>query len=247
MKDIAKFIAGFERFQTKYFRKQDSIYAPLCKGQHPCAMVISCSDSRVDPAMLTGAAPGDMFVVRNVANLVPPYHHDSEAPGIRGAIEFAVKSLEIEHIIVLGHSHCGGIQALMDGEGITQQRYEFIGPWVSIAKRARERVLRELPHKPPHLQARACEQAAILISLDNLLSFPWIRERVDDNTLALHGWHFDIDTGELLAYSTETATFSPLFAKPLPDQSADTIQKDEKRQAPAAVRRKITQSQRKRK
>jgi carbonic anhydrase len=212
MKDIAKFIAGFERFQAKYFRKRRSLFSRLCKGQHPCALVISCCDARVDPAMLTGADPGDLFVVRNVANLVPPYRHESEAPGIRGAIEFAVKALGVEHIIVLGHSHCGGIQALMDGEGITQNRYEFIGAWVNIVKRARERVLRELPHKPRAVQARACEQAAILISLDNLLSFPWIRERVDKNTLALHGWHFDIDTGELLEYSAETAAFGSLVS-----------------------------------
>ncbi len=212
MKDIAKFIAGFGRFQAKYFRKPQGVFSHLCKGQQPCAMVISCSDSRVDPAMLTEADPGELFVIRNVANLVPPYHHESEAPGIRGAIELAVRCLGVEHIIVLGHSRCGGIQALMDGEGITQHRFEFIGAWVGIAKRAREQVLRELPHKSPELQARACEQAAILISLDNLLTFPWIREGIDNNTLALHGWYFDIDTGELLEYCADTAAFGSLVS-----------------------------------
>jgi len=215
MKDIAKFIAGFERFQAKYFREERSLFLQLRQSQHPRALVISCCDSRVDPALLTGADPGDIFVVRNVANLVPPYLHEAEAPGIRSALEFAVKILEVEHIIVLGHSSCGGINALMKGEGITEKHYEFIGSWVSIAKRARERVLRELPQKSPALQARACEQAAILISLDNLLSFPWIRERVDQNKLAIHGWYFDIDNGGLLAYSAETATFDSLVAEPL--------------------------------
>jgi carbonic anhydrase len=212
LKDIAKFIAGFERFQARYFREEGGLFSRLRQGQQPRALVISCCDSRVDPAMLTGADPGDLFVVRNVANLVPPYRDDAEAPGIRSAIEFAVKTLEVEHIIVLGHSSCGGIEALMAGEGVTQHHYEFIGAWVGIARRAREQVLRELPQKSPELQARACEQAAILVSLDNLLSFPWIRERVDNNTLALHGWHFDIDSGDLLAYSAETATFGPLVA-----------------------------------
>jgi len=212
MKDIAKFITGFERFQTKYFREERSLFKRLRQGQEPRALVISCCDSRVDPAMLTGADPGDMFVVRNVANLVPPYRDDAEAPGIRSAIEFAVKTLEVGHIIVLGHSSCGGIQALMDGEGITQNHYEFIGAWVSIARRAREQVLRELPQKSPALQCRACEQAAILVSLENLLSFPWIRERVDADRLALHGWHFDIDAGELLAYSAETGSFDSLLS-----------------------------------
>lgn len=220
MQDIAKFIAGFERFQAKYFREEGGLFSRLREGQQPRALVISCCDSRVDPAMLTGADPGDLFVMRNVANLVPPYRDEAEAPGVRSAIEFAVKNLEVDHIIVLGHTGCGGIQALMQGEGITEHRYEFIGSWVRIARRAREQVLRELPQKPPALQARACEQAAILISLDNLLSFPWIRERVDRNTLALHGWHFDIDAGELLAYSAQTATFEPLLAPPAVDPSA---------------------------
>jgi len=175
MKDIAKFIAGFERFQLKYFQEEHGLFSQLRHSQQPRALVISCCDSRVDPAMLTGADPGDLFVVRNVANLVPPYRHEAEAPGIRSALEFAVKTLEVEHIIVLGHSNCGGIQVLMNDEDVTASQYEFIGAWLSIAKRARERVLRELPQKSAELQARACEQASILVSLDNLLSFPWIR------------------------------------------------------------------------
>lgn len=222
MKDIARFIAGFERFQAKYFHDERALFSRLSRGQQPRALVISCCDARVDPAMLTGADPGDLFVVRNVANLVPPYRDESEAPGVRSAIEFAVKTLEVEHIIVLGHTSCGGIAALMAGEGITEHKYEFIGPWVSIAKRAREKVLRELPQKPPELQARACEQAAILVSLDNLLSFPWIRERIDSNALELHGWHFDIDSGDLLAYSAETATFEPLVSGTATEAGANT-------------------------
>ena len=212
MKDIANFIAGFERFQAKYFHEEQGLFLKLRHTQDPSALVIACCDSRVDPALLTGADPGDLFVVRNVANLVPPYQDGGSAPGIRSAIEFAVKSLEVAHIIVLGHSSCSGIQALLDGEGITEHNFEFIGPWVSIAKRARERVLLELAEKPRELQARACGQAALLISLDNLLSFPWIRDRVEEGKLILHGWYFDIENGQLLAYSAETATFDPLVS-----------------------------------
>ncbi len=164
--------------------------------------------------MLMGAGPGDIFVVRNVANLVPPYRNGAEMPGIRADIEFAVKSLNVEHIIILGHSGCGGIRALMDGEGITEHHYEFIGTWVSIARAARERVLRELAGESAAVQTRACEHWAISLSLDNLMSFPWIRERVETGTLALHGWYFDIDAGELLAYSPQTASFAPLVPKP---------------------------------
>jgi carbonic anhydrase len=220
LSDIATFLAGFERFQAKYFDGDESLYSRLRQGQNPRALVISCCDSRVDPAMLTGADPGDMFVVRNVANLVPPYRNGAEMPGIRADIEFAVKSLKVDQIIILGHRSCGGIQALMNGEGITENNYEFIGSWVSIARQARERVLRELPDAPPAVQAKACEQWAISLSLDNLMSFPWIRERVEAGELKLHGWYFDIDTGDLLGYSAETSNFVPLVARPAYMQAA---------------------------
>ena len=206
MADIATFLAGFESFREKYFAGDASLFARLRQGQNPRALVISCCDSRADPGMLMGAGPGDIFVVRNVANLVPPYRNGAEMPGIRADIEFAVKSLNVEHIVILGHSGCGGIRALMDGEGITSHEFEFIGAWVSIAQAARERVLREHAGESGAVQTRACEQAAITLSLGNLLSFPWIRERVEAGTLALHGWYFDIDAGELLAYSRETGS-----------------------------------------
>jgi carbonic anhydrase len=160
-----------------------------------------------------GAGPGDIFVVRNVANLVPPYRNGAEMPGIRADIEFAVKSLNVEHIIILGHSGCGGIRALMDGEGVTANNYEFIGTWVGIARPAREQVLRELADQPEAVQVKACELGAISLSLENLMSFPWIRERVAAGSLALHGWYFDIDAGELLGYSSQTSSFGPLVPK----------------------------------
>jgi carbonic anhydrase len=153
-------------------------------------------------------------VVRNVANLVPPYRNGAEMPGIRADIEFAIKSLNVSNIIILGHSGCGGIRALMDGEGITGSQYEFIGRWVSIARAARDRVLLELAGESEAVQATACNQWAIELSLNNLLSFPWIRERVEVGALALHGWYFDIDAGELLAYSAATSGFVPLVPKP---------------------------------
>jgi carbonic anhydrase len=212
--DIAAFVAGFERFQEKYFAGEESIFARLRQGQSPRVLVISCCDSRADPGMLMGAGPGDIFVVRNVANLVPPYRNGAEMPGIRADIEFAVKGLNVEQIIILGHSGCGGIRALMDGEGITESHYEFIGAWVSIARAVRERVVRELAGEPQAVQSRACEQGAIALSLENLMSFPWIRERVEAGAIALHGWYFDIDNGQLLAYSPATLSFAPLVAKP---------------------------------
>lgn len=215
MANIATFLEGFERFREKYFAGDESLYSRLRQGQSPSALVISCCDSRADPGMLMGAGPGDIFVVRNVANLVPPYRNGAEMPGIRADIEFAVKSLNVAQIIILGHSGCGGIRALMDGEGLTESQYEFIGNWVSIARPARERVLRELGNESPAVQTKACEQLAISLSLENLMSFPWIRKRVEAGELTLHGWYFDIDAGELLGYSAESKSFAPLVSKPM--------------------------------
>ena len=210
MAEIVDFVAGFERFQERYFSSDSELFTRLRQGQSPTALVISCCDSRADPGMLLGAGPGDIFVVRNVANLVPPYNSETQMPGIRADIEFAVKSLNVAHIIILGHSGCGGIRALMDGEGVTANNYEFIGTWVSIARPVRERVLRELAGRPEAEQVRACEHGAIAQTLENLMTFPWIRERVERGALELHGWYFDIDAGDLLGYSPKTMSFAPL-------------------------------------
>lgn len=209
MKDIAKFIAGFERFQDKYFGHDRELFDRLRHEQRPRVMAIACCDSRVDPAILTGAAPGEMFVVRNVANLVPPYEPGGNFASVPAALEFAVQSLDVEHVIVLGHARCGGIRALMSK---VEPSGEFIGKWVSIAQRARERVLAELPAKSPALQERACEQAAILVSMENLMTYPWILRRVEAGSLHLHGWYFDIAEGSLLRYNPASNAFEPINA-----------------------------------
>ena len=216
MKDIAKFIAGFRRFQEKYFSEDRELFEQLRQGQRPKAMIIACADSRVDPALMTGAEPGDVFVVRNVANLVPPHQPGGGSTSVPAALEFAVRSLDVEHIIVLGHAQCGGINALMRDAG---KNSEFIGKWVDIARRAREQVLADLPDKPPALQARACEQAAILLSLENLMTYPWIAERVVAGEMCLHGWYFDIAHGELLRYNPARSGFEPIMVDTTPTSS----------------------------
>jgi carbonic anhydrase len=172
-------------------------------------MIIGCSDSRVDPAILTNCAPGDIFTVRNVANLVPPYVEDGGQHGVSAALEFAVCHLGVEHIIVLGHSQCGGINALMAGS-CGCKGGGFISNWMSIATPAKEKVLAELPGKDAKLQQRAAEQAAILLSLENLHTFPWIDQRVKDGALSLHGWYFDLNAGELSEYKPTSGLFQKI-------------------------------------
>jgi len=211
MKDIARFLSGFKIFQRTYFCEDNQLFSDLSQAQNPKVLVIACSDSRVDPALLLGVEPGDIFVVRNVANLVPPYETAPGRHGVSAALEYAVKVLEVEHVIVLGHSCCGGIQALMapDRDALG----EFIAPWVTIAESALREVSDKLTHKDEPLRQRACEQASVLVSLENLLTFPWLWERVMKGSVYLHGWYFDMQKGELLSYLPETGTFEPLVAR----------------------------------
>ncbi len=215
MKDITKLIAGFRLFQKDYFHGDSELFSQLKKGQQPKTLVIGCSDSRVDPSLLTGADPGDLFVIRNVANLVPPYEPDAGYHGVSAALEYAVCQLQVEHVIVLGHSQCGGIAGLMNSEHHCELG-EFIGKWVKLAEPAKKRVQQELKGKSEQLQFRACEQAAIMLSLDNLLTFPWLRHRVEGHSLVLHGWYFDIQRGELLSYSPEVEGYVPLVPSSAP-------------------------------
>lgn len=191
---IDRLIAGFKSFRETYYEEQPDFYRSLVeKGQKPDVMVIACSDSRVNPSIIAKAEPGELFIVRNVANLVPPYEPDSHYHGTSAAIEFAVRDLNVEHIIVLGHSHCGGIRCLCEGHEDAKNR-EFIDGWMSIVEQARDDSLKG------EAQRRNVEREAVKISLDNLLTFPWVKRRVENGRLKLHGWLFDLEAGELLAH-----------------------------------------------
>jgi carbonic anhydrase len=209
MEEINKFIQGFQRFQHKYFGEHTELFQRLQKKQTPKTLLIGCSDSRVDPALLTDCAPGDLFMVRNVANLVPPYEEGITHQGVSSAIEFAVADLEVSQIIVLGHSGCGGISALMKGRK-PKSKFDFVGRWMQIAEPAKQKVTEALHHKPMAAQLRACEMASILISLENLMTFPFIIERMEQGTLAIHGWYFDLKEGALYDFDPSLNRFVPL-------------------------------------
>lgn len=208
--DLEKFITGFERFQQAYYGDDHELIESLTQAQHPRTFLVGCCDSRVDPAHLMGTEIGEMFVSRNVANLVPPCEvSDGGHHGVSAAIQFAVQSLQVERIIVLGHSRCGGIRALMD-ESRVKDPIDFISMWVSIAEPAKRQTLASFTDAPLEVKCRVCEQSSILNSLNNLMSFPWIREAVDAGRLSLHGWYFDLEAGELLAYSKRVGAFLPM-------------------------------------
>jgi len=191
---IERLINGFKSFRETYYEKQPGFYKSLVEqGQQPDVMVVACSDSRVNPSIIAKAHPGELFIVRNVANLVPPYEPDSHYHGTSAAIEYAVRDLGVEHIIILGHSHCGGIRCLCDGQKNSNDR-EFINDWMSIAFQAKTDGLQGED------RLREVERQAVRVSLQNLLSFPWVKTRVDEGKLTLHGWWFDLEEGALLAH-----------------------------------------------
>jgi carbonic anhydrase len=209
MSTPGQLIEGFRRFRELHFAEDAVQFQDLVQfGQTPKALVVACCDSRVDPALVLDCAPGDLFVIRNVANLVPPSENQGHYHGTSAALEFGVRNLAVPHIIVLGHAQCGGIHALLEG-GVSKDD-SYIAEWMGIAAAARKQTEQEFAGASDRLRHRACEQQAILVSLDNLMTFPWIRERVEQGELSLHGWYFDIEAGELLGYNATTRKFETL-------------------------------------
>ena len=205
-----RLIEGFRRFREQHFTENDALYRQLVtEGQAPKIMVVACCDARVDPAIVLDCAPGDLFVIRNVANLVPPAEsRNSGRHGTSAALEFGVRNLEVEHIIVLGHAHCGGIRSLF-GEHRGESD-SYINSWMRMAEGVHADVLRDFPAAASQQQMMVCEQRAILVSLNNLMTFPWVRQRVECGALTLHGWYFDIEHGQMMQYNPASRAFEAL-------------------------------------
>jgi carbonic anhydrase len=186
-------IAGYRRFRASGWPAEREKFEQAAEhGQQPHTLVIACSDSRVDPQMIFGAHPGELFVVRNVANLVPPCEQDEAHHGTSAAIEFAVRVLKVRQIMVLGHGMCGGVKMLLEDE--PPAGLDFAARWMRLAvdaKAATETI------RSPELRRRACEEATVRLSLANLLTFPWVAEAVEQGHLSLHGGYFDIRHGVL--------------------------------------------------
>lgn len=196
---LDKMLKGYRQFREKYASGDNSIMQYLSHyGQQPQIMVVSCCDSRVDPALILQCDPGDLFVVRNVANIIPPYEKDEAHHGTSAALEFGIYFLKVKHLILLGHSQCGGIQVLLD-KAKTHPN-DFITNWVSLIKR-----------KDGHFQnADDFAKLALKQSLQNCLTFPWIREKVEEQSLTIHLWFFDVEKGQILTYRDSSMHYEPL-------------------------------------
>ena len=189
---MQELLQGYRRFRSEQWPERRADFERLAdSGQAPRAMVVACSDSRVDPTMIFSAEPGKLFVLRNVANLVPPYEPDSALHATSAALEFAIRVLEVQDLIVMGHAMCGGIRVLLHGAPDTAA--DFLLPWMRIAEPAKRRALLRAGADPQS----ECEQESVKLSLENLLTFPWIAQRVAEQRVRLSGMIFDIRSGVL--------------------------------------------------
>jgi len=200
------FLKGVEKFKKLKFKEYEQKFKELIeKGQHPKALFITCSDSRIHPDEITGADIGDLFIVRNIGNMVPPFKPDNEFHGVAAAVEYAVSVLKVPDIIVCGHSHCGACEALYsdlpDSEEIIH-----VKKWLEIDKDVKEIALSTISEKGRKL-FELTERLNIIKQLENLLTYPAVRRRVEDGSLRLHGWYYIIERGEIQYYDPESNSF----------------------------------------
>ena len=208
---LSKLIEGYHRFREHDWARERERWSELAEGQSPRVMILSCADSRVDPAQIFDARPGEMFVARNIAALAPPYETSRGFHGVSAALEFAVTQLEVGEILVMGHGLCGGCAAALNGQfdGTEPGEGHFIADWVRMLDDARDQVRA----RHPELNAQAfedMEREAVKVSLANLRTFPWIAEREEAGTLTLHGAHFSIAEGRLYVLDEAEESFRPV-------------------------------------
>jgi carbonic anhydrase len=209
-KEIKSLIKGYKKFKQHYFEKQNPLFNELANGQKPDTLVIGCSDSRVDQAIVTNCQPGELFVIRNVANLVPPYEEDNAYHGTSAGLEFAVRTLGVKHIIVFGHAQCGGIMSLFQKSEQSSVTKSFVSKWMELAQPAYDAVRKQGNGLPLEEQITLCCQNSIVNSLRNLRTFPWIRHAEQKGDLQLHGWYFDLLTGVIKSFDTDKNAFVEL-------------------------------------
>jgi carbonic anhydrase len=207
---LSQLIEGYRRFRETDWAHERERWSELAEGQSPQVMILSCADSRVDPAQILDARPGEMFVVRNIAALAPPYETSRGFHGVSAALEFAVTQLNVREIMVMGHGLCGGCGAALTGQfdGTPPGEGHFIADWVRMLDPARDEV--RLKHKELDAEAfTEMEREAVKISLANLRTFPWIAEREEAGQVMLHGAHFSIAEGRLYVLDEAEGIFRP--------------------------------------
>ncbi len=207
---LQEFAQGNETFQKSYFKKNEKHLLGLAKGgQNPKTLFIGCSDSRVIPDLIVQSQPGDLFVVRNVGNFVAPYKLDEDFHATAAAIEYSIGVLEVSEIIICGHSHCGAIKSLYQTNCDASMIHT--AKWLTLGEKAKSMAILALgSNADTDNLLRATERLSIITQIENLLTYPQVRKRVDDDKLFIHGWYYDIETGAIDYYDPDSYKFRPL-------------------------------------
>lgn len=209
---LDKLIKGNNYFIKEKFPSMAKDLEDLVKnGQHPEVMFIGCSDSRVTPDLMLNSKPGDMFILRNVGNFIPPFKHDEDFHASAAAIEFAIAVLKVKHIIVCGHSHCGACKSLYEIDNIpNSDSFIHIKTWLKLGMKAKEMTLKNNTFKSEEEMYRITERNSIRHQLESLMTYPDVKRQVEEGTLKIHGWYYDIATGQILFYDKNNDDFKPL-------------------------------------
>ncbi len=214
MDAVQKLKAGYEQFLSGYYQDHKDLFVDLVEnGQHPKTLLVSCSDSRVEPSIILQNQPGEVFSIRNAGNFVPPHEDDPDHyHGVSSALEYAVKVLKVENIMIMGHAHCGAIQAAIDTEEDSEKLgTEFVHHWVGIAHEIfKNPCCCADSIKEGNRNPREVEFASIVNSMNNLMSFDFVKDGVENKELKIYGLHFNIESGELLAFDRNSGEFGPL-------------------------------------
>ncbi len=206
-KDFSKLLQGYQRFRNKYVHGSKSVMKQLADdGQKPEIMIVACSDSRVDPALILQCEPGDLFVVRNVANIVPPYEKDKGHHGVSAALEFGVNVLGVKHLIIFGHSQCGGIQTLMHGD---DKGSDFLHNWLAIIDMKNSN---KSGSGYTRKDINVATKLALQQSYEHCIQFPWIAKKIEEKSLEVHLWFFDLFKGKIFAYDRVMKKYRVLYA-----------------------------------
>ncbi|MGD9342917.1 MAG: carbonic anhydrase [Desulfuromonadales bacterium] len=210
---MEKLFKGIARFRREDFESHRQLFKELGRKQQPHTLFIGCSDSRVVPELITRTGPGELFMIRNVANIVPPYRKTEDFAGTTSAIEYAVHVLDVEAIVVCGHSNCGGCAALHKSPE-ELQHIPNVARWLDASREVKGRVAKQVVEGTPEEQEWLTEQINILVQMRNLLTYPYIRERYDQGKIEIFGWYYIIETGEIFNFNDHTETFELITTPP---------------------------------
>lgn len=206
---MKKLYKGIHKFQKAYFKKEEDFFKRISKGQTPEVLFITCSDSRVDPTLVTQSKPGELFIVRNVGNIVPPYDAIKDKNSVAAAVEFAVLGLKVKDIIVCGHSNCGAMQALFKDEK-ELDNMPHLRDWLKIALPAKDTIDKFCQHSTGESRQRITEEENILAQLKNIQTYPFVERALKKGRLHLHGWYYNIETGRICAYNPNKDMFEEI-------------------------------------